>query len=313
MMAIPDYQVFMLPLLRRSAEGPASIARLAQLVADDLRLTPDERLQTTPGGGKTLLADRAGWAKTYMKQAGLLCQPKRGVVEITDAGLKLLTQQPVAINNATLRQYPSFLEFLRRKRAGGGGDAAVDAVNTETAALPEDTPDQRILTAHTEIETLLRADLLAAIKHKAASFFEKVVLDLLGALGYGLPGETSSLRTGRSGDGGIDGVIDEDRLGLERIYVQAKRYTDQTVSAHDVRSFAGALEDKGARKGVFVTTSTFSRDAISYAERQQHKRIVLIDGDRLADLMIRHGVGVRVERAVEIKKIDLDYFEPDDA
>lgn len=310
-MAIPDYETLMLPLLRLVAAGPKAIRDIVKSLEDEFKLSDEERQRMLPSGRQTFIANRTHWAKTYLKQAGVVGQPGRGVVSITKRGRDLLLTKPIRIDYKILSQYPEFLDFRSRRNDDFNGqpNQNIDENKVDSSL----TPEERIASASAELNEILGEDILARIKSAPPSFFEKVVLDLLAALGYGLPGETASLRTGGTGDGGIDGVIEEDRLGLERIYVQAKRYANQAVTAHDVRSFSGALDDKGARKGVFVTTSGFSRDAVAYAERQQHKRMVLIDGDRLADLMIRHGVGVRTDRTVEIKKVDLDYFEPDEA
>lgn len=313
MVAFPDYQALMLPLLRRAANGVAPIRVLTTQVADDLGLTPEQRAMTTASGAKTLLADRVGWAKTYMKQAGLLSQPKRGLVEVTPAGLQLLATRPSAIDNTVLSQYPAFLEFQKRKSAGGPAKASgvVDIADTPESA---ETPDHRILSAAAELDAVLTGELLDRLKAAPASFFEAVVVDVLKKLGYGAGSGGMAEITGGAGDGGIDGVIDEDRLGLDRIYVhQAKRFGDASVGAPVIHGFIGALHMRGAMKGVLLTTSSFTKSAIEAAQKNPTMRIVLIDGERLAELMIRHGVGVRTDRVVEIKKIDLDYFEPDDA
>ncbi len=312
MVAFPDYQAVMLPLLRRAANGVAPIKELAKQVADDLGLTPEQRAMTTASGGKTLLADRVGWAKTYMKQAGLISQPKWGLVEVTPAGLQLLATRPSAIDNTVLKQYPAFLEFLKRKNTGGPAKASGIADIADTPESAE-TPDHRILSAAAELDAVLKGELLDRLKAAPASFFETVVVDVLKKLGYGAGSGGMAEITGGAGDGGIDGVIDEDRLGLDRIYVQAKRFGDASVGAPVIHGFIGALHMRGAMKGVLLTTSSFTKSAIEAAQKNPTMRIVLIDGERLAELMIRHGVGVRTDRVVEIKKIDLDYFEPDDA
>ncbi|MFQ3622984.1 MAG: restriction endonuclease [Acetobacteraceae bacterium] len=302
----------MLPLLRLIEAGPLTIRDISNRLADQFHLTEQERAQQLPSGkGVTVMHSRAGWAKTYLKQAGLVAQPRRGVVEITDRGRALLAENPARIDNTVLSRYPEFVAFRERSRAEA-------KASTEQASLPirdgdgsATTADERIDLAAAEMDLALREELLARLKQSEPRFFERVVIDVLKALGYGEGSGGMAEVTGGSGDGGIDGVIDEDRLGLDRIYVQAKRYGEQAVGAPVIQSFIGALQMRGASKGVLITTSRFSSQAEATAKMIPAMRIVLIDGDRLAALMIRHNVGVRTERTVEIKKLDVDYFEPD--
>jgi restriction system protein len=302
-MAIPDFQSLMLPLLRLSADNAEHamhdvIARLA----DECALTEAERAELLPSGRQRRFANRVHWAKAYLFKAAIFENTRRGHFRITQRGHDVLRENPSRVDLRYLTRFPEISAFR-------GAESTLS--NDDDAVVPSDveTPVERILSAEHEIETALQADLLARLKAAPPAFFEDVVLKLLGKLGY----DGRAERTGGSGDGGIDGVIDEDKLGLDRIYVQAKRYGSNAVAAEAVRAFSGALDDAGARKGVFLTTSMFTRDALAYAQRQQSKRIVLIDGDRLTGLMILHDVGVRVDRRVVIKKIDLDVFEPDEA
>jgi restriction system protein len=216
-----------------------------------------------------------------------------------------------------LSRYESYREFRARSAASVASSDVVppgsDDARTAEPPVATQTPEERALSAALEIEAALRTDLLARLKGNDPGFFERVVLDVLKALGYGAGSGGLSEHTGGPGDGGIDGVIDEDRLGLDRLYVQAKRYGDQPVGPTVIQAFIGALQMKGASKGVLITTSRFSTNAINAARSIPSMRIVLIDGDRLAELMIRHGVGVRTDRTIELRKLDLDYFEPDDA
>lgn len=311
-MAIPDYETLMLPLLRLVEPGPLTVRDISSRLADEYGLTAEERAQQLPSGkGVTVIHSRAGWAKTYLKQAGLISQPRRGVVEITARGRALLAENPSHIDNTVLSRYREFVAFKERSRAEA-------KTSTEQAPLPivngdrsVATADERIDLAAAELDVALREELLVRLKLSDPRFFERVVIDVLKALGYGAGSGGMAEVTGGSGDGGIDGVIDEDRLGLDRVYVQAKRYGEQAVGAPVIQSFIGALQMRGASKGVLITTSRFSSQAETTAKMIPAMRIVLIDGDRLAALMIRHNVGVRTERTVEIKKLDFDYFEPD--
>ena len=316
-MPIPDYETLMLPVLRSVAAGPKHVRDLSREMADLFRLTPEERAQEIPSGGVTLIHSRTGWATTYMKQAGLVRQPRRGMVEITDRGRALLAENPERIDNEVLARFAEFRAFRERSRASAVASTALPLQTGETGGAEElmasATAEERLAAAAAELDTALRQELLTRLRSSPPRFFERVVLDVLKALGYGAGSGGSSQVVGGAGDGGIDGIIEEDRLGLDRIYVQAKRYGDAPVGAPIIQNFIGALQMRGASKGVLITTSTFTRQAEDAARSIPSLRIVLIDGDRLADLMIRHDVGVRTKRTIEIKDIDLDYFEPEDA
>lgn len=317
-MAIPDYQTLMLPVLRSVASGPKRMRDLAAEMADVFDLTPEERVQEVPsGGGLTVIKNRTGWAKFHLKQAGLVRQPRRGVVEITDRGRALLAENPERIDNRLLERFPEFRSFLERLRTSAGAGAPSVAAASQSGAAESSvvtaTAEERLDLAAAELDTALRDEILTRLRSAPPRFFERVVLDVLKALGYGAGSGGASQVVGGAGDGGIDGIIEEDRLGLDRIYVQAKRYTDAPVGADMIHRFIGALQMRGANKGVLITTSTFTRQAEEDARKNPSMRIVLIDGERLADLMIRHNVGVRTKRTIEIKDVDLDYFEPEDA
>jgi len=306
----------MLPTLRRAAERRWKTTELVASLADEFALTPAERATLLPSGRQATIANRTHWALSYLNRAGLVTRVGRGEYEASEAGHALLGSPPERITLAFLSQrYPS-----ARRLRGDAPEAAADipgaAAEARIAAAPAlasgVTPDDAIGAAVAAIEAKVRDDLLTRLLDLPAAFFEKVVVDLLLAMGYGSTAEDAGQALGGSGDGGVDGVIREDRLGLDLIYLQAKRYRDTPVTADHLRSFAGALDDKGARKGVFITTSRFTADAERFAERQQMKRIVLIDGERLTRLMLRHDVGVRPDRTVVLKRVDIDYFEPDD-
>jgi restriction system protein len=312
---VPDFQTLMLPVLRHAAERRWRTRELVERLSDEFGLTEEERARTIPSGRQGLMANRVHWAVTYLVQAGLLLRPARGECEATAAGRALLAEAPERLSVAALAaRYPALRAFRDSRPVGEDQPAARDAASSP-AALPgaaAATPDDAIDSALAAIEAKVRQDLLDRLLEAPPDFFERVVVDLLLAMGYGSTAEDAGRTLGRTGDGGVDGVIREDRLGLDLIYVQAKRYRDGPVTADQLRSFAGALDDKGARKGVFITTSRFTADARSFAERQQMKRIALVDGDTLTALMLRHDVGVRPARTIVLKKLDLDYFEPDD-
>lgn len=306
-MPIPSYQDMMLPLLQEAAaRGLTRIPEVATAIADHFGLTEEERTQLRPGGGQTVLQNRLHWAKLYLSHAGLLDRPAHGRFVITPQGRELLAQNPPHIDNAVLRRYPSFAAFLDGEPDGeapqpdGAGQLAPEAA----------TPEEQIDAACQAMRATLRSTLLSRIRANSSEFFEDLIVKLLVAMGYGGTHQNAAQRLGRTGDGGIDGVINEDRLGLDRVYIQAKRWTN-TVGAPEINSFLGALVRHGASKGVFVTTSSFSATAVEVARQPTH-RIVLIDGKMLADLMIEHGVGVRVSRSVEFKRIDEDFFSEED-
>ncbi len=305
-MAIPDYQSLMLPVLKVAALGETRVPVAADKIADQLGLTEEEREELLPSGKQRILHNRIHWAKFYMSKAGLIRSPKRGVFVATDAGNALLDTNPVAIDVELLKSYPAFETFY----SNDGSDPAVsDPEKTVLKPAAEATPEEQIDAAHATINEALKADLLARILEQTPTFFEALIVDLLLAMGYGGSHENAALRLGKSGDGGIDGIVDEDRLGLDRIYVQAKRYAvDSPIGRPAIQGFVGSLVGFGASKGVFVTTSTFSQHAKDYAAGLQ-QRIILIDGRRLAELMIEFGVGVRVSRMVQVKRLDDAYFE----
>jgi restriction system protein len=240
-----------------------------------------------------------------LDKAGALKKTRRSHFAVTDRGKELLAQYPDRIDNKVLKQFPEFADFQnpKSKIAGEGGENSVETDDLEAA-----TPEERIEAAEEEINNNLRSDLLERIQEGSPTFFERVVVDLLVGMGYGGSRETTAKRIGKSGDEGIDGVVNEDPLGLDVIYLQAKRYAaGNNIGREKIQQFAGALVGQGANKGVFVTTSAFTQGAIEYAQKIP-QRLILIDGDELTRLMVRYGVGVRTERQVEIRKLDLDYF-----
>jgi restriction system protein len=301
---IPDYQGFMLPLLRTVADGEDHALRdLTRKVADDVGLSDTERQELLPSGQQTVLSNRVAWAKTYLKKAGSIVQPARGRVRITSEGKAALAKNPARIDNDFLSQYPGFVAFF------GKVPAASDAASRSEETV--ETPEEALETSYQALRASLADELLERLKTCSPRFFERLVVQLLVAMGYSGSLADASQAVGRSGDGGIDGIIKEDRLGLDVVCVQAKRWQG-TVGSQTVREFAGSMEGMRARKGVLITTSVFSRDAEDYVSRIERK-IVLIDGERLAELMIDYNIGVTESRSFTIKRVDLDYFLDEDA
>ncbi|MBY0454183.1 MAG: restriction endonuclease [Burkholderiaceae bacterium] len=304
-MAIPDYESLMLPLLSRISDG--KIYLLKEIVAEFaeiFELTPEEKLQLLPSGESLTFASRVGWAKTYLKKAGLVQQPKRGFVQITELGQETLLQKPNQINKKFLEKFPTFLAFINTSKER----SIASAPNTSTVpSLAVDlTPDEVMDAAYQKSVLALADEVLDRIKACSPVYFERLVVQLLIKMGYGGSREEAGRTVGRSGDGGIDGIINEDRLGLDSIYLQAKRW-EGVVGRPEIMKFVGALAGQRATKGVFITTSWFTQEAKDYAASSQYK-VVLIDGERLAYLMIEHDLGVSVAATYHLKRIDSDFF-----
>jgi restriction system protein len=307
-MPIPDYQSVMLPLLRFAGDGTEHKFRDAvEALALEYQLTPDERSELLPSGTAPLFDNRVGWARTYLKQAGLLESPKRGVLRITERGKATLSESPQRIDVKFLDQFSEFREF-RTKRSDTASTAAVEATAPAAQPTPEaETPEDRLAAAYRRIRQDLESELLDQVKGSSPAFFERLVVDLLVAMGYGGSRRDAGRALGKSGDGGIDGIIKEDKLGLDVIYLQAKKW-EGTVGRPEIQKFAGALQGHRAAKGVFITTSSYTRDALEYVNMINTK-IILIGGQELAALMIDHNVGVTRVGMYELKKVDADYFE----
>jgi restriction system protein len=306
-MAIPDFQTLMLPVLEfanRSSE--ARFRDMAEALALEFQLTPEERSQLLPSGTAFLFDNRVGWARTFLKQAGLLEAPKRGVLRITERGKAVLQGRPSRIDMKFLDQFPEFREFRARR----SGDPRSDKPNSETARqakLEIETPEERLATAYQTLRAELQSELIDQVKSASPAFFERLVVDLLLAMGYGGSRQDAGRAIGKSGDGGIDGIIKEDKLGLDVIYIQAKRW-EGTVGRPEVQKFAGALQGHRASKGVFITTSSFTREAEEFANAINSK-LILINGVVFTGLLIDHNVGVATTGVYELKKVDADYFE----
>lgn len=273
-------------------------------MAKQFNLTPEDVEETLPSGGQTKLQNRVNWALYDLFRAGLLNRVVKGQYVISEEGRKVLANPPPHIDREFLSKYPGFEKFstTRKKAPAGQSEPAAPA-----ASRAESTPDEQIDQAHAELNETLIAELAAQVAKMDPYKFEQLVVDLLSAMGYGGSKEEAAKVTKKSGDEGIDGVINEDRLGLDVIYLQAKRWQTQ-VGRKEIQSFVGALAGQQAHKGVFITTSSFSQQALQYA-RSVPQKVILIDGERLGALMVEHNVGVSVVRTLSIKKVDSDYFE----
>lgn len=313
-MTVPDYQSLMLPVLKLGAQSEINVREATDRIAKDLQLSEEDLKQRLPSGRQTTFANRVHWAKTYLVYAGLLTMTRRAHFKETQRGLEVLAANPTEINNELLSRFPEFIDFRsgRRNADGDGAPQPEDEASIASMEATRATPEELIDVAYSEITQELRKELLERILSASPAFFEKVVVDLLVAMGYGGSRPEAGRRVGQSGDGGIDGIINEDLLGLDVVYIQAKRYAPgNVVGSEKAREFAGLLMGRGASKGVFITTSHFAPSAKEFVARIPQK-IILIDGEELTNLMVRFGVGVRTSRVVELKKIDLDYFDEDE-
>lgn len=303
-MPIPSYQTIMLPVLQlASDEQEHKFSDSVQYIAEKFSLTDEEKGELLPSGTQAVFNNRVGWARSYLKQAGLLESTKRGYFKITEQGLKLLAEKPEKIDSALLERYAEFQEFRNRKR-----DQSKSPEETGTAPIPEnETPEDTLASAYKLLRKNLEDEILTSVKDSSPAFFERLVVDLLVKMGYGGSRQDAGRALGKSGDGGIDGIINEDQLGLDVIYIQAKRW-EGVVGRPEIQKFAGALQGQRAKKGVFITTSGFTKEAMEYASLIESK-IILINGEKLASLMAQHNVGVTVAGKYEVKKIDADYFD----
>ncbi len=300
-MAIPDFQSLMLPVLGASANGEVKIGDVVSTLGLSLGLSERELSELLPSGKQTTFANRVNWAKSYLGKAGLITLTRRGYFQISQKGNDVLKSPPPSINT-------KFLETLAGFKIYQPSVGTIKSVPQNSTVVDNLTPDERIRSARDELEATLAAELLEKILAAPPVFFERLVVQLLVAMGYGGSALDAGRALGKTGDGGVDGVIDQDALGLDQIYVQAKRYTDVKVSPGEVRDFFGALATFKASKGLFVTTSSFSPSAREAAVKLPNK-IVLVDNVQLTRLMIRFDIGCRVEEIVYIKKIDEEFFE----
>lgn len=297
-MAIPDFQKIMLPLLKKAADVTDFLLRdFGELLANDFNLSEAERAEVLPSGGQTRFINRVSWAAIYLYKAGLLERVKRGHYKISHRGRKVLKEGPEEINIKFLSRYQEFIDFHKHTKK--------DDSNGESTVV-ESTPEEALESAHQALKEGLAIDIIQAIKQCSPEFFERLVIDVLVKMGYGGSRKEAGQAVGKAGDGGIDGIIKEDRLGLDIIYIQAKRW-EGMVGRPQIQGFVGALAGKHAQKGIFITTSAFTKDAADYVHTID-KKIILIDGPRLADLMIEHNVGTTTIANYEVKRIDTDYF-----
>lgn len=302
-MAIPTYEQLMLPLLEvLRNESIYTNKECIDILAEKLNITEEELRELLPSGKKKVFYDRVNWAKTYMKKAGLVEAPRRGTMRITQLGLELLQENPLELKSKDLLRYSSFNDFINASNRNQE-NSAINEVS-----LNEKTPSEEIANAFENLKTSLADEILEKINSCSFEFFEKLVIELLIKMGYGGSREEAGRATKKTGDEGIDGIINEDRLGLDSIYIQAKRWKDTLVGRPEIQKFSGALDTPGASKGIFITTSTFSKEAREYVKAINTKNIVLIDGMQLAQYMIEFNVGVSTEIIYEVKKIDTDYF-----
>jgi restriction system protein len=308
-MAVPDFQSIMLPLLQLISDGKEhNMFEVIDELGIRLELTPEERNQLYPSGKKQpIFADRIAWARTYLKQAGLLQDTRRSHFRITSRGQELLAEHLPRITMRLLEKYPEYLEFKNRTRGKASQKGSNESSEPDSTTLQ--TPKEAIERNFASLRSSLAQELLTTIKQHTPAFFERLVVELLVRMGYGGSIQDAGQAIGRTGDEGIDGIIKEDKLGLDVIYVQAKRW-NQKVGRPEIHQFAGALAGQRARKGVFISTSSFTNDARDYVDKTDSK-IVLIDGEQLAELMIEHNVGVVVDTTYEIKRLDTDYFLSD--
>jgi restriction system protein len=306
-MPIPDFQTLMLPVLKLAANKEWRISDAVEQLAGDFNLSQEERATLLPSGRQTTFSNRVAWAKSYLVKAALLNATKRAHFYITEQGRSVLANPPERITIQYLNQFPEFQEFRRKSETEAKAEGTQPSDLTHETSL---TPDETMRAAHAQLEQDLADELLAKVHSETPAFFEKLVVRLLFAMGYGgSVTEINKALVGGTGDGGVDGVIDQDVLGLDRIYVQAKRYAEgNNVGAGAIREFFGSLDRFKASKGLFVTTSTYT-DAARKEAAQLSKRLVLIDGAQLTRLMIRNNVGCRVEETLEIKTIDEEFFE----
>lgn len=310
-MAIPDYESLMRTVLQAFADGARNVSEVLPTVQSQFEITDEEAAELLPSGRVTIIASRVHWARTYLSKADLLTSPKRNLHVITQRGRELLQQCPDRIDNDVLTQFDGFKTWKERSQAPADGDTGLP-VNDTLSKSPINktslTPEEVIATAARTIEAELSDALLQEVLGLSPTRFERLILDLLRAMGYGGGADSMYRETAQSGDGGIDGIIDEDALGLDAVYIQAKRYAPENkIGREALQAFIGSLTGEGASKGVFVTTSDFSKPARDYVHRVQ-QRVVLINGDRLARLMIAHEVGVRARQVYVIRSVDEDYF-----
>ena len=303
---IPDYQTIMLPLLKLTGDNQIHKFReVVDSLAEYFNLNNEERKELLPSGNQAIFDNRVGWARLYLTKADLLKSEKRGTHQITKQGLEFLKTNQTHLRTKDLEKFKAFKDFkhsIDKKNQTDTKDSGLQDIEEI-----QETPEEALEYAYLKLKNDLSRDLLDTIKNCSPTFFEKLVVDMLIKMGYGGSRKDAGKALGRAGDGGIDGIIKEDKLGLDTIYIQAKRW-ENTVPVREIRDFAGALLSKKARKGIFISTSNFPKTAYEFVERIEHK-IILIDGERLTDLMFEFNVGVSIQSNYEVKRIDSEYFD----
>jgi len=304
-MAVPKYHEMYLPFLDCLKNGESlKLKEVKEFVAAAMSITEEERKELLPSGKQAIFDNRIGWSRTFLKKAGLIDSPSRGVFVINAEGSKLLAESPPTINDVLLMRYESFRLF--KSPNGNGHDISIVDISEET---PQDVLDS----AFKLIKASLADELLSEIMKQSPSFFEDLVVKLLEKMGYGGSLKGAGTVVGRTGDEGIDGIIREDKLGFNLIYIQAKRWElAKTIGRPEIQKFVGALAGQGATKGLFITTAQFTKEAIAYADKQHTTKVILVDGAMLSELMIEYNLGVSSEMIYEIKRLDTDFFINDD-
>lgn len=302
---IPSYEEIMLPLLKMLSDGQEhSLQHADDFLSEQFNLTEQERRELLPSGQQPIFRNRLGWARTYMKKAGLLTTPKRAHFKITKQGFELLKEKPLKITSQFLTRYQGFVDFKSIKKTKNNGE---DSEENHYEISTDKTPEESLEYAYQKLRSELAKEVIDVVKSCSPTFFEKLIIDLLIRMGYGGSRKDAGQALGKSGDGGIDGIVKEDKLGLDTIYLQAKRW-ENSVPVKEIRDFTGALASKKARKGIFITTSTFPPSVYEFVTQVEYK-IVLIDGEQLANLMIENNVGLTTINEYQVKRIDTDYFE----
>ena len=302
---IPKYEEIMLPFLKYLADGKEhGLSETHDALAEQFKLNDDELRELLPSGRQPVFRNRVGWARTYLKKAGLVTSPKRAHFRISDNGLSLLKENPNEITSKFLTRYDDFVEFQSIKKDKKDNGSLLQPHLVDNA---DQTPEESLEYAYQKLHSELSKEVLDIVKSCSPAFFEKIVIDLLITMGYGGSRKDAGQAMGKSGDGGIDGIINEDKLGLDVIYLQAKRW-DNAVPVKEIRDFTGALASKKAKKGIFITTSSFPNSVYEFVGQVEYK-IILIDGERLANLMIEHSIGLSTVNTYHVKTIDSDYFE----
>lgn len=300
---IPDFQSIMLPMLNLLKDGQSkTLNEVMKLLATFYKLKGEHLKIKVPSGQMGLFRNRVGWTRSYLKKAGLIKYPERGVYQITEEGKKFLASNPSKLRMKQLEQFPQYQEWRKTF-------SDTNSKQKSVTRIEEQTPEEVLAATVSELKNELATELLDKLKENSFLYFENFVIKLLQKMGYGEFREDASHHTGQSGDKGIDGIISQDRLGLENVYIQAKRFTNNSVGSPEIRNFIGSLALQGVSKGVFLTTSRFSSSAIQTALDSKQQKIVLIDGKELTELAIEYNLGVQISETIEIKKIDLDYFE----